>query len=393
MLGEHGPCRAKARGNGTEYHPFAWTEAFNVIYIDQPVAAGFSYSDNGVLHNDSRAASVDLVGFLQLFIQAFPELRQRPLHISGESFGGRSVPLLAATILEYNNLITKPEYKIPLKSIMLGNGWTWPRFQYPSMYEVGCHEYRGMGKFFNETECEYSNEAYDRCQTQLEACEAYPGQGAVCRAAGQYCENAFPWDRKRRLKKYDRRKECPKEGSCYPRLSNAENWVNSAKVREIFEIQDQTGRHDDQMIEIMSDVVFRALVDSGDYFKSSMPEVKQVLDFSSTKQVRHGDSSVDVLFYAGVADIPCNPLGVTRLVENIKWKYHGKWMGTAWKELQWRTIEGGRAGRTKGINGLHVVELEGAGHQVGPSCSRTSELRFGLFTLLLIQCIVAGGTT
>jgi carboxypeptidase C (cathepsin A) len=44
MFLEHGPCLVDTN-DSTVFNPHAWTEAFNVVYVHQPVGVGFSYVD------------------------------------------------------------------------------------------------------------------------------------------------------------------------------------------------------------------------------------------------------------------------------------------------------------------------------------------------------------
>lgn len=57
---ENGPYQVDAKGTLT-LNPFAWNNNANVIWIDQPVGSGFSYSDNSmdaVTSEDAMATDV-----------------------------------------------------------------------------------------------------------------------------------------------------------------------------------------------------------------------------------------------------------------------------------------------------------------------------------------------
>lgn len=121
-----------AEGTTVVRNPHAWTEAFNVIYVDQPVGSGWSYHSNDTkesrtIRDNSRVSSYDLVAFLKLFGEAFPEYASKPLHIGGEAFGSRSAVVLAEAVMEYNLHLAhgnggRLEHAIPLTSVIIVNG-------------------------------------------------------------------------------------------------------------------------------------------------------------------------------------------------------------------------------------------------------------------------------
>ena len=58
------------------------------------------------------------------FYQKFPSLKEKDLYISGESYAGIYIPMLAYEILHYNDKCTDEKDKIKLKGIMIGNAYT-----------------------------------------------------------------------------------------------------------------------------------------------------------------------------------------------------------------------------------------------------------------------------
>jgi cathepsin A (carboxypeptidase C) len=92
MLQELGPCLINEYGNGTTYNPYGWNKETALIFVDQPAGVGFSYVNEGELvPGDSFTSAADMHIFLQLFIsQVFPEHKDGPLVITGESYAVRA---------------------------------------------------------------------------------------------------------------------------------------------------------------------------------------------------------------------------------------------------------------------------------------------------------------
>ena len=129
-------------------NPYSWNKHANVLYLDQPVGTGFSYLQNnisGYATTDAEVAAGAYRALLDFFTNAFPLLASNAFYITGESFAGRYIPAIAATI-------AKADFVIPLKGIAIGDGlidpitqWgTYPEYAFAagligenSRYELG----------------------------------------------------------------------------------------------------------------------------------------------------------------------------------------------------------------------------------------------------------------
>lgn len=155
LLMENGPIQVDAAKSGedddftlheysVESNPYSWTEHANVLWLDSPVGAGFSFEKDlsKPLKSDSSSASKnpfsapassgpqesdsqrqaqnptgppgkpltqpliseDIVSILKRFTELFPQFKGRDFYITGESYGGHYVPSLAKHFV-YNSRI------------------------------------------------------------------------------------------------------------------------------------------------------------------------------------------------------------------------------------------------------------------------------------------------
>ncbi|XP_022818109.1 probable serine carboxypeptidase CPVL [Spodoptera litura] len=101
-----------------------WGSDYSLLFIDNPVGVGFSYSESG-----EYATSIDEVGqcllnLLLQFLEVFPELKTAPLFIAGQSYGGRYITSFGRYI--HRNNLDPEKKKINLKGLAIGNGWIDP---------------------------------------------------------------------------------------------------------------------------------------------------------------------------------------------------------------------------------------------------------------------------
>ncbi|KAL3627964.1 hypothetical protein CASFOL_028066 [Castilleja foliolosa] len=75
----------------------------NILFVDQPVGTGFSYSSDrrNIRHNE-KGVSDDLYDFIQAFYKEYRELAENDFYITGESYAGHYIPAFAACVHQGN---------------------------------------------------------------------------------------------------------------------------------------------------------------------------------------------------------------------------------------------------------------------------------------------------
>lgn len=97
IFGEHGPFFVP-KGKPIQ-RKYAWTNVYNVLYIDQPVGTGYSFTNSSKGYINSQEMVADhLYKALAQFYQLYSELKKSKLYITGESFAGKFIPAIAYKI-------------------------------------------------------------------------------------------------------------------------------------------------------------------------------------------------------------------------------------------------------------------------------------------------------
>lgn len=271
LFQEHGPCRMTPNGK-LQSNKFSWSEVSNMLYIDQPVTTGFSYSIlrstivNATtgrvvkylksdtcpkhLHKDesclissippetsipcsTKKSAPSIWKALQGFLGAFPELQNTTLHLASESYGGHYVPSVAAYILKQNKHHIPHAIKLQLQSALIGNGWYDPMVQFQSFYNFTVYPGNTYDVFpYNESigRMIYDNLFGDgNCLAQIKNCYK-SGQNAICRKADAFCTNHVQSALQRYAQRdvYDIRQIIP-DPFPYERYTN---YLNKEKVRK-----------------------------------------------------------------------------------------------------------------------------------------------------------------
>lgn len=124
LFTELGPLIALKDGFALrKYH---WALDYHLIFIDNPVGTGFSYTgnNNGYCNNETCIAK-SLHIALKQFFQLFPKLIDNDFYIAGESYAGKYIPSLGMEIHKENANINGSK-NINLKGLAMGNAYCDP---------------------------------------------------------------------------------------------------------------------------------------------------------------------------------------------------------------------------------------------------------------------------
>lgn len=103
------------------WNEYGWDQASNLIFVDQPIGTGFSYTTNKSDYpQNEQDLSNHMYDFLQAFFKEHPEFVKNDLYITGEYEMGYFVPAVASRINKGNK--NKEGIYINLKGMGIGDG-------------------------------------------------------------------------------------------------------------------------------------------------------------------------------------------------------------------------------------------------------------------------------
>lgn len=320
------------------HRDYAWNTDANVIFLDQPVNTGLSYSASADV-KDTVTAGQDVYAFLELFFKKFPEYTGRDFHIAGESYAGHYIPVFGAEIARH------PERSFNLTSLLIGNGLIDPLSQYDYYQPQAC----GGGFYpsvLSEEKCQDMLDAQPKCNALIESCYA-SGSKWVCVPASIYCNNVMmgPYQ-ETGLNVYDIREKCAdsSDGLCYPQLNYITDYLNQPHVREALGVREDVESFQSCNFDVNGNFLL-----NGDWMLPYYTNVADLLE-----------QGIPVLDYAGLADFICNALGTNGFSENLEWSGHEKFLDSPMK--MWYLKDGEKAGRKRNYKHFTSLQIFEAGH-------------------------------
>lgn len=355
---EVGPFRVKD-SETLEANSGSWHQHADLVFVDQPLGVGFSYSDTNEYARGLGEMAEDFVVFLERYFEIFPEALASDIYFAGESFAGQYIPYIAHRILKYNKDESKT-HKIPLTGLMIGNGWIDPKSQYLTYLDFA-YDNKLLSKsspLGNKLEM-----IQNVCANKLDSL----GTNVTVHVAE--CEDISNI----LLNEYDGQKSCfniydidmkdsfPSCGMNWPpQVPDMAQYLAREDVMQALHIP--TEGH--AAWQECSSSVQRAFQPSDPPSYSLLPEL---LD------------AMPILMFNGERDFICNHLGNERLIKELNWKGSQGFSDAATKAAQEFLVDGEPAGQVISERSLTYVKVYNASHMLPYDKPSVSDFMYRAF--------------
>ncbi|KAG9078479.1 hypothetical protein FS749_009492 [Ceratobasidium sp. UAMH 11750] len=115
FLTENGPISFNPGASAPSFNQYTWT----TLWIEQPVGTGFTLGTPNIMNEFMLADQ--FYGFLKQFYTVFPDLVEKELYLTGQSYAGFYIPYIASRILHASSS-EKTELPLNLQSFLIING-------------------------------------------------------------------------------------------------------------------------------------------------------------------------------------------------------------------------------------------------------------------------------
>ncbi|CAH1790152.1 unnamed protein product [Owenia fusiformis] len=329
MFNENGPFYVDEDMN-LQPRKYGWTNKYNMLYIDNPVGCGFSFtgSDGGYSTNQTAVAD-NLYRALTQFFQIFSAYKNNPFYITGESYAGKYVPAIAYRIYKE----TQPKVPINLKGMAIGDGLCDPETMLPQygdfMFNTGLLDENQRDYFNKQTALgvQYIKQgkwvsAFNIFDILLNG-DTIPYPSFFTNATGSTDYYNFL------------RTQSPPEFNFYS------SFLQQTSIRSKIHVGNLTFHAGDKVEHFLLE----------DVMKSVKPWISELLD-----------SGLKSLFYSGQLDVIIAVPLTEAFLQTVDWQWAPDYKTTGrlvWK-IQQSDID--VAGYVRQVNNLYQVIVRGGGH-------------------------------
>lgn len=305
-----------------------------VLYIDQPVGTGLSFTTSGSFPKNDEEVNIDFYYALQQFLSLHADkfvrnsAVRRPVYFSGESHAGHYIPSMMHYILRQND--QQPAINIPLTGAAIGNGWMDPYHQYAAA-QIGYA--RG---FVDLAQLSYLNDQERKCQEDLSK-KKY-ASGVCFGLMDKVISGAYGSGSPYKVSSYDARRSEKSKGSREfpPGHKTVEAYLGGHHVPSPGSFADDYSL--DKMLEAIHATAAKQAGQT--FYECTDPPYKALAHQDGLGVVddviavlEHPDN-IRLLFFNGMEDIICNHVGNEEFLNHMDWKGRDEWIQA--KRYSWK---------------------------------------------------------
>ena len=354
-----------------DINPYSWhTAPAYVLYVDQPVGTGLSFTTNDQYPTNDLEINRDFYYFLEQFLWLHADkfldeaerTLKRPFYFSGESYAGHYIPTMMAYIQQQNERNEDGDdgdhvrIQMPLSGAAIGNGWVDP------LHQFSPHEAAYLMGIIGRSQMYALDELDKSCQEQIlqgryDADVCYESMDYIIyNSYGQGSEYIVSQYDIRRRERVDTDRQFPPGHKILETYLGG--WAkppNEPKMHHSYRkvlaaIHALPSEAVGQYYQECTDPPYDALVHQDGLGVAE--EVKSLLN-----------TGIPLLFYNGILDLVCNHIGNEIFLEELDWKYQNKYKAA--QRYGWKSTSTGRlAGYMKHYENLFFLKMLDSGHVV-----------------------------
>ena len=305
---------------------YSWNQNSNLVFIDQPVGTGFSKARDPTHYAlNEKMVAQNFYRFLLKFYSKYPQFKNTPLYITGESYAGHYIPAIADFIVQ------NPDDEIKLTGIAIGNGWVSPYNQYPAYAE-----------FSKENNLIYDIHYY-ALKAATKVCQGliklglWPIALFECQLSTETVLGVPFWPR---FNVYDVRRKCDHPPLCYD-FSNMDKFIAREDVRAELGVGNRSWSSCNMLVHTLM---------LGDWVTNLEGSISNVLK-----------NGVKVLVYSGDKDWICNWRGGEAWTNDLEWSKKTQFNSVEY--TKWN-VDDKAAGEYKNVDNFTFLRVYDAGHMV-----------------------------
>ncbi|KAG8847810.1 hypothetical protein FRB96_001398 [Tulasnella sp. 330] len=319
-----------------------WNEVANVMYIDQPIGAGFSHGTQNA--DDSTEAASKIWVMLQAFFGKYPRYQGRELILALEGYGGHYGPEFVNYFDAQNKLIRLGKLKgevITVSALMISGGWIDPIAQYASYpeYAVGPPGYSPIisNAVFNHVSSSLLKNG--GCLDLLKECNSASGTDTSCFNAYLFCTQFVFGAASGGRDPYDITSTIPDPLPSFGYI----NYLQQPKIQKAIGAEVKYSECNAN--------VFDSFVKSGDFTRTLLPQLGAL-----------ADSKLKMLVWYGDADYICNWVGGLEFTRKMEWYGKDRFGKASFKAVKISGV--GDVGQVINVDNFSFLLVFNAGHEV-----------------------------